>query len=120
MFSSLSDLRYACRTLIAQPGWPLAALACLAVGTGAHTATFSVINAILLRPLPFPDSNQLVMVGVREPDRPQTRPFSVSDYRNIEPLANLFSELAARTFLPASVVADGPAQMVQTELVSSN
>jgi predicted permease len=63
--SVLIDLRHAIRALRATPSFTLGALLVLALGTGATTAIFSVVDAVALRPLPFPDPNRIVAVGVR-------------------------------------------------------
>jgi len=120
MESIVRDVRYACRLLIAQPGWTLAAILCLAIATGANTAAFSVINGVLLRPLPFKEPEQLVMVALKEPERAQTRPFSLSEYRDVAARADAFAALLARTFLPVSLASDEGAAMVEAELVSGN
>ena len=58
----LHDLRYACRTLARAPGFSLIAILTMALGIGATTAIFCVIDATLLHPLPFPDAQQLVRI----------------------------------------------------------
>jgi predicted permease len=63
--SVLIDLRHALRALKGTPSFTIGALLVLALGTGATTAIFSVVDAVALRPLPFPDPDRIVAVGIR-------------------------------------------------------
>ena len=62
MESLLGDTRYALRNLLRRPGFTLIAVVTLALGIGANTAIFSAINALLLKPLPFPELDRVVAI----------------------------------------------------------
>src|SRR5262245_19169893 len=70
MESFIQDLRFGARMLIKNPGFTLVAALSLALGIGANTAIFSLLDALLLKPLPVKQPEQLVIVGVEPPSQP--------------------------------------------------
>jgi predicted permease len=114
------DVRFALRLLAARPGWTLASVLCLAIATAANTSAFSIVNALILRPLPFEEPDRLVMVALQDADRGGPRPFSLAEYRELAPRAQGFVALVARTFLPVGLSLGDAAQMVEAEFVSGN
>ena len=84
----IRDLRFAARMLLRNPGFSIVAVLTLALGIGANTAIFSVINAVLLRPLPFPRSERLVLLWATDAESGRTE--DVTSYPN-------FSDWRARS-----------------------
>ncbi len=116
----LQDLRHALRRLGHSPGFTLAAVVTLALGIGATTAIFSVVDAVLLRPLTYGDPNRLVLVwerfGARNQDRNVVNPANYLDWRD---RATSFSDLAAFGWAQETFTGDVP-ELVQGRTVTPN
>src|SRR5207245_8600899 len=95
----LQDLRFALRMLVKQPVFTFIVIITFALGIGANTAVFSVLNAVLLRPLPFQDPQKLVALGeydIREKAEPGTEINSISylDYMDWRDRSEVFERVA--------------------------
>ncbi|GMV05004.1 MAG: hypothetical protein AMXMBFR53_12840 [Gemmatimonadota bacterium] len=88
------DVRYAVRALVKAPAFTVVALVTLGLGIGATTAVFSVVNGVLLRPLPFPDPDELVFVGERS-QRGGVMSVAWANFRDWRAEAGSFEALAA-------------------------
>jgi putative ABC transport system permease protein len=112
-----TDLKYALRMLLKAPAFTIIAVLTLALGIGANSAIFSVIDAVLLHPLPFPRPNQLVAVWSRETtDKLAKYSESVPDYVDLRDQSQTLSGLAA--FTRAGAVLNGTEEARQLEGVA--
>src|SRR5215212_7561670 len=113
MRTLLQDMRYGFRMLLKRPGFTVVAVLALALGIGANTAIFSVVNAVLLRPLPFAEPERLVMVWGSAPQLgydllPATAPETV-DWREQN---QVFEHVAAfKSWAWTMAGTDGPEQL---------
>lgn len=94
--STLQDVRYAARQLRANPAFTIVILLTLALSIGANSAIFSVIDGVLLKPLPYPQANRIVKISMSNPQYPefQLNPF---DFRDFRARSKSFAALAAFT-----------------------
>lgn len=114
------DLRYAGRSLARRPGWTLAAALTLALGIGASTAIFSLVNGVLLSPLPFADSERLVSMGVFVPESGRSRNVvSFPVYEAIRDAEDATTGLGCYSVLPATVDFGAGAERMDAGILSS-
>ena len=129
MHSVVNDIRFAIRSLGKHRAYTAVIVATLALGIGANTAIFSVVNAALLRPLPFPDASKLYLVWSYRPTAglPQL-PISLPNFLDVRERARSFQSLAVWTSFNDSrysvtggcAAADCEPEKVQYAIVSSN
>jgi hypothetical protein len=113
------DLRYATRSISRSPGFALTAIAISAVGIGANTAVFSVADHVLLRQLPFRDSDRLLNVWQSEPESNRSD-VSPANYRDSKREASSFESLAAFRGLSVNLVGHGEPLRVDGASVTSD
>src|SRR5947208_14318653 len=94
MDSLFKDIRYGVRSLLRHPGFTAVAVITLALGIGANTAIFSVVNAVLLRPLPFDDPERIIWLWDTQPQL-ATAPASLPDFLDWKEQNRSFEHLAA-------------------------
>ena len=88
-------LRFAARQLLKSPGFTLVAVVGLALGIGANVALFSVVNSVLLRPLPYPEPDRLVRLASTDKENNRTRVgFSYPRFLDVQQRQQVFSDLA--------------------------
>jgi putative ABC transport system permease protein len=118
----LQDIKHSLRTLLKRPGFSLVAVFTLALGIGANTAIFSVVNATLLRPLPFKDPEQVVMVWGYLPKMAQIDklPNSSANFLNLKAQSQSFERLAAFRSWSWQLTGDGEPERVNGARVSAD
>jgi len=113
------DLRYAFRALAKSPGFTVAAILSLAIGIGANTAIFSIMSALLLRPLPYQDSDRLVIMWNTSPGLGITRDwFSTAQYFDIKNNHRGFEQVAIAIGGSYNLTGDGDPERVGVTRVS--
>lgn len=115
---SIQDVRYALRLFRKNPGFTAIAVLSLALGIGANTAIFSLIDAVLLRPLPVPDPDRLVAIYHRDLGRGGLSSSSYPDYEFYRDQNRVFSGMLAYLRVPMNLTAGDASERLSGELVS--
>jgi putative ABC transport system permease protein len=113
------DIIYALRKQLSQPGFTLMVVIALALGIGANTAIFSMVNAVLLRQLPFRDPMQLVSIsstGIEE----EKSPFSIPDFIDFQSQNETFQEMTAFAEYGVNLTENGDPERIQGIRISAN
>jgi predicted permease len=116
----LANIRCTVRGFRRSPGFVIAAIVSLALGIGANTAIFSLINAILLRPLPVREPNRLVLFTLSQPDKYAGSTVPSALYRQMRDQSDVLTGLAAFTGMPMTTISDEGAERTQGLAVSGN
>ena len=112
------DLRYAFRWLRNSPGFAIVAILTLALGIGATTAIFSVVNGALLRPLPFTDPDRIVKVSLSSPDEPDMV-WSYPKYEMLRDQQRVFSDIAGYSDWTGNLAGQGEPERLRGERVTA-
>jgi len=118
----MTDIRYGLRQLIKHPGFTLIAVMTLALGIGANTAIFSVVNAVLLKPLPFPAPDELVAIGgidrTETVSPPKLSSMCFPDFFDFRDQNRIFTGIAVYRDYALALVDEQEAQSVRGQEVS--
>jgi predicted permease len=114
----IRDVSFSARVLRKSPGFTMIAVLTLAVGVGANTTVFSVINGLLLRPLPVPDSNQLVVIGTLDSDPRVNYGLSEPLFRGLERRGQVISDVFAFNHATMQVKGNNGNQNEEGQIVS--
>ncbi|MGH9959135.1 MAG: ABC transporter permease, partial [Pyrinomonadaceae bacterium] len=119
MGTLLKDIRYAIRSFAKHPGFAAIAVITLALGIGANTAIFSLVNTVLLRPLQVPQPEQIVSVALRGKTDPILG-FSYPNYKDFRDRNQVLSGLLVYRFVPISLSRDVGNERIWGYEVSGN
>jgi putative ABC transport system permease protein len=125
METLFQDLRYAFRILLKRPGFTAVAVLALALGIGANSAIFSVVNGVVLRPLPYKDPDRLMMVWSRRPllqalAGSQEFPVSAADFTDWRDQNQVFEQIAAFHSQPFNITGAGEPEFLGGVRSSAN
>jgi hypothetical protein len=121
MGSFIQDLRYGARMLLKNPGFTLIAIITLALGIGANTAIFSVVNTVLLRPLPYPQPERLIRIW-RAASSTGLNPYNLTtpDYREFRDQCRFCEQMGAYYFGSVNLLGRDEPERIQGVIVTAN
>ncbi|MEK6301903.1 MAG: ABC transporter permease [Acidobacteriota bacterium] len=121
METLFQDLRYGARMLLKQPGFTLIAVIALALGIGANTAIFSVVNAVLLTPLPFAEPDRLTIVYETNLQRGSTRsPASYPNFADWRDQNHAFERMSSYHLADFILTGEGDPALIQGAVVNAD
>src|SRR5436190_1427364 len=116
---SISELRLAFRSLVKQPGFTTIAVVTIALGVGANSAIFSVVDAVMLRPLPFRDAGRVVLINEHTPEFPLIS-LSAENYRDVCRDARSFDACGAFRNTTLNISGGSEPERVLAKMLSAN
>ena len=119
METLFQDLRYGVRMALKSPAFTAVAVITLALGIGANTAVFSIVNGVLLNPLPFPQADQLVALGENKANF-ENGSISYPNFRDWQKDNRSFSSMAVSRIFSFNLIGAGEPEQVDGDLVSSD
>ena len=121
MGTLLQDVRYGLRMLVRKPTFTIVAVLTLALGVGANTAIFSIVNAVLLRSLPFPDADRLVRIYFNNPGVGlRGVRFSVPEFDDLKRQTDVFEDVSVIVFGPTNLTGAKEPEHLEMMEVSPN
>ena len=118
MESLIQDLKYAVRMLIKSPSFTAIAILTLALGIGANTALFSVVNGVLLRPLPYAQPDRLVVLSEKSPNF-ESSSVSYPNFLDWQRSNSVFSSIAAYRSDDFNITGSGEPERVRVGMISA-
>src|SRR5689334_9125022 len=120
MSTLLQEIRFAIRSLRKKPGYALIAIVTIALGIGANSAIFNVVNAALIRPLPYANSDRLLLVGETIKQRTYPGQVSYGDYQQLKQETKTLDQVAGYAFSGKMLTGYGDAVMLHGGRVTAS